>query len=95
MESFRGNVLLQLCVKITARGLIPNSKTSFVNIIAVSYYITMTSYFMHTRSEGALLKFNVLYAESRVPVKDFTRGSGGMPPKRFVIDSEAIVWYTS
>ena len=46
MESFRGNVLLQLCVKITARGLIPNSKTSFVNIIAVSYYITMTSYIL-------------------------------------------------
>ena len=70
---------------MTARGLIPNSKTSFVNIIAISYYITMTSYFMHMRSEEALLKFNVLYTESRVPVNDFTRGSGGMPPKGFYI----------
>ena len=52
----------------------------------------MTSCFMcmRLRLEGALLKFSGRIRGVQGFVKDFTRGSGGMPPRGFYIDSEAI-----
>ena len=50
----------------------------------------MTSCFMCMRLEGALLKFSGRIRGVQGFVKDFTRGSGGMPPRGFYIDSEAI-----